>query len=64
MAKKKLSIEGKVYLIFFVVAGIVSYLHASGIINPFNQMSNTPNWVWITLGIVLGLVLEKGLNEI
>lgn len=55
--------ESRIYLILFVVLGAIAYLHSFGIIDPFKQLP-APAWIWITIGIALGLLLQKGMEGI
>jgi len=58
---KKMEKESIFYLIIFVIFSIIIYLHSLGIFDPFKELPS-PAWVWITVGIVLGMILEKGLK--
>ena len=53
--------EKIVYLVSFLVLGTIAYTHSLGIFDPFRQLP-TPAWIWITIGIALGLLLQKGLE--
>ena len=54
-------VDNSFYLVCFIVLGVIFYLHSLGIINPFGQLP-TQTWVWVTAGISLGVLLEKGLQ--
>ena len=51
----------KMYLIGFLILGFVAYLHSFGIIDPFNELIRAPNWIFITVGIMLGMLLQRAL---
>lgn len=54
--------EAQFYLISFAVLGLVAFLHALEIIDPFKQLP-APNWIFLVVGLMLGMLLQKGLKK-